>query len=222
VIVVLLGPPGAGKGTQAKRMGSATGFKHVSTGDLLREAVEDGTELGIRAVEYMDAGSLVPDDVMLGLISELLDRKRQGTGVILDGFPRTVPQAEGLDQLLEDRGEIIDRVIFLDIGEEDAVERLSSRVSCPNCGSVHNLTTDLPKVDGLCDTCGGPLVRRPDDEPEKIEHRFEQFQRETRPTIEYYRSEGRLETVDAGRPIEEVQKAIEMVFNRNSGPQAAR
>jgi len=197
------------------------GVKHFSTGDLLREAVENGTELGIRAGEHMDAGSLVPDDMMLGIAGELLDRKGQGVGVILDGFPRTVPQAKGLDQLLEDRGESIDLVILLEIGEADAVERLSSRVSCPKCGSVHNLTTDLPMTAGLCDACGGTLVRRSDDTPEKIERRFEQYQRETQPTIEYYRSQGRLDTVDAGRPIQEVQKAIEKILSCKSESQAA-
>lgn len=221
MIVVLLGAPGAGKGTQAKRMGSTMGVQHFSTGDLLREAVENGTELGVRAAEYMHSGSLVPDDIMLGLAGELLDRKGSGAGVILDGFPRTVPQAKGLDQLLLDRGETIDLVIFLDIGEEDAVERLSSRVSCPKCGSVHNLTTDLPMTEGLCDACGGTLVRRSDDIPEKIERRFEQYQRETHPTIEYYRSQGKLDTVDAGRPIEEVQEAIRRILSRNGEPQAA-
>ncbi len=197
------------------------GVQHFSTGDLLREAVENGTELGVRAAEYMDSGRLVPDDIMLGLAGELLDRKGSGAGVILDGFPRTVPQAKGLDQLLLDRGETIDLVIFLDIEEEDAVERLSSRVSCPKCGSVHNLTTDLPMTEGLCDACGGTLVRRSDDIPEKIERRFEQYQRETHPTIEYYRSQGKLDTVDAGRPIKEVQEAIRRILSRNGEPQAA-
>ncbi len=221
MIVVLLGAPGAGKGTQAKRMGSAMGVKHFSTGDLLRQAVESGTELGVRAAEYMESGTLVPDDIMLALAGELLDRKGPGVGVILDGFPRTLPQAKGLDQLLEDRGETIGLVILLDIEEDDAVERLSSRVSCPECGSVHNLATDLPMTTGLCDACGGTLVRRSDDIPEKIEHRFEQYQSETHPTIEYYRSQGRLDTVDAGRPIHEVQKAIEEILHRKSGPQVA-
>jgi len=221
VIVVLLGAPGAGKGTQAKRIEAARGFRHVSTGDLLRGAVGEGTELGILAGKYMDAGSLVPDDVMLGLLNALLDRGEEGAGVILDGFPRTVPQAKALDHLLEDRGEKVDRVIFLDIRREEAVERLSSRVSCPKCGSIHNLATSLPRADGSCDACSGELIRRSDDEPEKIERRFEQFQSETHATIEYYRSRGRLDTVDSGRSIDEVREAIDEILDRNSGPQAA-
>lgn len=206
--LVLLGPPGAGKGTQAKRLAARLGLPHVSTGDLLRSAVERGTPLGREAALYLDKGSLVPDETMLGLVGELLDRGDHARGVVLDGFPRTTPQAEAFDRLLSARGRAVDIVFLLDITEEDAVRRLTARVWCPKCGGVHNLVADPSVVEGICDSCGGALEHRSDDARHVITARFEEYRKLTQPTLQYYRATGKLRSVDAGRPIDDVTAEI--------------
>jgi len=212
VIIVLLGAPGAGKGTQAKRLVEKRGFSHVSTGDLLRDAVSRGTELGRQADEFMKGGRLVPDAIVLGLVEELFEA---GTGadIILDGFPRTVPQAEGLGALLSKHGKAVDCVVFIDITVDEAIRRLSSRVSCSGCGAVYNLLWKPPATDGVCDACGGELTRRSDDEPEAIERRFTEYHAATKPLTDYYRSRGILRAVDTTRTSEEIQSDIDEILD---------
>lgn len=208
MIVIFLGPPGAGKGTQAKRLAAELGIPHVSTGDALRSAVERGTPLGREAAQYLDKGLLVPDATMLSLVAEFLDRAESARGLILDGFPRTTPQAEGLDALLASQGRAVHCVLLLDIDEEEAVRRLTARVWCPRCGAIHNLVTDRPKVEGCCDDCGGRLEPRTDDVRHVIEARFEEYERLTQPVVEYYSSRGRLKTVDARQPIDQITREL--------------
>ncbi|MBD3367065.1 MAG: adenylate kinase [Candidatus Eisenbacteria bacterium] len=208
MIIVLAGAPGAGKGTHAKRVAGTFGVPHVSTGDLLRGAVEAGTELGKKAHGYMEAGELVPDEIMLSVVGELLDSPEWADGVVLDGFPRTLPQAEGFDRLLDGRGRSVDLVVFFDLSEEAAVERLSARLSCPRDGTVYNLKTKPPKNDELCDVCGGPLERRADDEPETIRARHEEYRRLTGPMIEHYKDQGLVARIDAERGIDAVWQQV--------------
>lgn len=204
MIIVFVGAPGSGKGTHARRTAERCGLAHVSTGDLLREAVEKGTPLGLKAKAYMDAGKLVPDELMMKLVSELLDGRKDGNGIIFDGFPRTLAQAKGLDDLLRARGLRVDKALLVDIAEDAAVKRLSLRVSCPKCGAVHNLGSNPPKVEGVCDECGGKLEVRPDDREETVRARFTEFRRLTQPVIDYYRSNGNLESVSTNGPVEVV------------------
>lgn len=208
MIIVLAGAPGAGKGTHAKRVAEAFDVPHVSTGDILRGAVEAGTELGKKAEGYMKAGELVPDEIMLSVVGERLDSPEWSGGVVLDGFPRTLPQAEGFDELLDERNRTVDGVIFFDLSEEAAVERLSARLWCPKDGTVYNLKTKPPKSDRVCDVCGGPLERRSDDEPETIRARHEEYRRLTGPMIEYYDKLGLVSKIDAERSIDEVWEQV--------------
>lgn len=217
MIVVFLGAPGAGKGTQAKMVAETLEIPHVSTGDLLRGAVEEGSELGTRAKSYLDEGRLVPDDVMLGIIGDLLPKPEYENGFVLDGFPRTVPQAEGLDEILSEEGRTIDRVVFLDVSKETAVERLTARVTCPRCGAAYNLLTKPPATQGVCDACGGRLEKRSDDDRRTVESRFEEYERSTKPVIEYYARDGRLASVEAGGPAEEVGRKVLSVLGVRRG-----
>jgi adenylate kinase len=217
MIILLLGAPGAGKGTHAARIAEYTGLPHISSGALLRGAVERGTELGVKAKQYMDEGRLVPDRFMLTWIEELLDDPAYAGGIILDGFPRTVPQAEGLDELLDSKGLSIDLVLLLDITQEAAANRLLSRVTCGKCGAIHNLAQKPMKVPGICDECGGELETRADDVRETIEKRFAEFRKLTVPMIEYYRERGNFETVDTDRPVEVVREDIRSILDRVSG-----
>lgn len=217
MIVLLLGAPGAGKGTHAARIADYTGLPHISSGALLRGAVEKKTELGIKAKEYMDAGSLVPDEFMLTWIEELLDDPAYESGIILDGFPRTMPQAEGLDALLASKGLATDLVLLLDIEQDAAADRLLSRVTCGKCEAIHNLAQKPMKVPGICDACGGELETRADDVRETIEKRFVEFRNLTAPMIEHYRSGGSFETVNTNRPVEAVKQEIKDLLDRAAG-----
>lgn len=218
VIVVFFGPPGAGKGTQATRLAAKLGLPHVSTGDLLRSAVERGTPLGKEAALYLDRGSLVPDETMLGLVGELLDRPDHARGLVLDGFPRTTPQAEGLDRLLSERGRAVDLVLLLDITEEEAVRRLTARVWCPKCGGIHSLLTDPSAAQVTCCSCGVRLEHRSDDNRDVIAARFKEYRRLTQPTLDHYRTLGRLESVDAGRPVDEVTAEVAAAVGKVGTP----
>lgn len=202
--IVLLGPPGAGKGTVAARLAREFGFLHVSTGDLLREEVARNTPLGQLAKGYMERGELVPDEVILSMVRKLVDAKK---GVLFDGFPRTLAQAEGLEQFAE-----VDLVVFLEVSEEEVVRRLSSRRICSRCGAVYNLVTRPPKVEGICDLCGGPLVQREDDKPDVVAHRFEVYMKDSAPLIAYYEKRGLLRRIKADRPPEEVFQAVSEVL----------
>ncbi|MCR4392158.1 MAG: adenylate kinase [Candidatus Acetothermia bacterium] len=194
--VVLLGPPGAGKGTLAARLSQELGLLHLSTGDVLRDEVARGTELGRLAQGYMSRGELVPDEVILAMVRERVDGRR---GVLFDGFPRTLAQAKGLAAFAP-----VDVVVFLAIAKDEVVRRLSSRRVCASCGAVYNLITQPPQVAGRCDRCGGDLVQRPDDRPDVIARRFEVYERDSAPLVDHYARQGLLVRVDAGRPPEAV------------------
>ena len=202
---MFLGPPGAGKGTQAKRLSRERGFLHISTGDILREAVAEGTPLGKKAKEYIDRGELVPDELMIALIEEVLP---EGGGVIFDGFPRTIPQAEALDGLLHSKRMRVDKAILFDLDDEEVIERLTGRRSCPSCGAVYHIKFNPPERDEVCDRCGAKLVRRDDDREEVVRKRLDVYRKQTAPLIDYYSEGDRLIRLDAGNPIEEVYGAL--------------
>ncbi|MGC9529736.1 MAG: adenylate kinase [Candidatus Bipolaricaulaceae bacterium] len=194
--VVLLGPPGAGKGTLAQRLAAELNLVHLSTGDVLREEVAQGRHLGRRAKSYMDRGELVPDELVLAMVRQRVDA---GAGMLFDGFPRTRAQAEGLDEFAP-----VDLVLLLEIDQDEVVRRLSARRVCPRCGAVYNLITQPPQDPGRCDRCGEQLVQREDDTPEVIARRFAVYEEESAPLVEHYARQGILVRVDAGRSPEEV------------------
>ncbi len=207
---IFLGPPGAGKGTQAEIIAKKHGLVKISTGDILREAVKNGTELGKIADGYMKKGELVPDEIMLGLIEEQLEKIDRG--FILDGFPRTVKQAVGLDELLARKRLPLKAVILLDVPDEEIVKRLSARRICPNCGAVYNMIYNPPRNDEICDVCGTKLVQRKDDNPETIRRRLDVYRERTAPLIGYYREKGLLVEVDGTGDPEKITSAIEEVI----------
>lgn len=185
-MVILLGPPGVGKGTQGVLLAEGTGFHHLSTGDVLRQNRKEGTELGLRAQAYMDRGELVPDDVILDMVRSALSRLSPGQGVVFDGFPRTEVQAARLGPVLEELGRRVDLVVVLEADDEVIVQRLAGRRSCPACGAVYNVYTNPPETEGRCDRCGAELVHRPDDSPETVRRRLEVYRDETEPLIRHY------------------------------------
>lgn len=205
MVVILLGPPGVGKGTQAVRLANELSAAHVSTGDLLRAARRDGTELGARAQAYMDEGELVPDDLVLDLVREHLVGITPETHVLFDGFPRTTPQATGLREVLAVSGRRVDVVVLFEAPDETLMKRLSGRRSCPDCGAVYNVHFNPAAVEGTCDRCAGTLVHRPDDEPETIRRRLEVYRDQTVPLVSFYEAdEARLERVRADRSVDDV------------------
>ncbi len=211
--LILLGPPGAGKGTQAQRLQARYGVVQLSTGDMLRAAVKAGTEVGRQAKEIMEAGNLVPDDVIVRMISERIDEPDCEPGFILDGFPRTVGQAEALDKMLSDKGLQLDAVIEMKVDEEALLRRITGRFSCAKCGAVYHDETQRPKMDGVCDVCGSrEFVRRPDDKPETVKARLEAYKAQTAPLLPYYRRRGVLKTVDGMAPIDEVTRQMERIL----------
>jgi len=206
--LILLGPPGAGKGTQAKRLVADLGVPQVSTGDILRQAVAAGTELGRKAKEIMDAGKLVPDEVVIGIVAERLAAPDAQQGFILDGFPRTVPQAEALERLLSSQGRAIDKVISIEVPEAVIVERISGRRSCPADGSVFHVTANPPRREGVCDACRGPLVQRDDDKAEKVVERNKQYWEKTAPLVAFYTQRGLLAAVAGEGATDAVYAAV--------------
>jgi adenylate kinase len=195
--LVLLGPPGAGKGTQANLLETSRSLVKLSTGDMLRAAVAAGTELGRKAGDIMERGQLVPDDLVIGLIAERIDAKTKGDGFILDGFPRTIAQAEALDRLFAERGKKLDRVIVMEVDDEALVERIAGRFACANCGEGYHDLYKLPKVEGVCDRCGATqFVRRKDDNEEVVRARLKAYHAQTEPLIDYYSRQGKVRTVD--------------------------
>ncbi len=192
--IVLLGPPGAGKGTQAKLLVEKTGLTHLSTGDILRDEVARGTDLGKQAKAYMDRGDLVPDQLIIDMIR---GRIESAPGFILDGFPRTVAQAEALEKITP-----IDIAINIDLSRDEVIRRLSARRVCRNCGRIYNLISNPPKVDGKCDVCGGELYQRDDDRPEVIKNRYDVYMAATAPLIEFYRTRGLLTRVNGQQPTD--------------------
>lgn len=215
MVVILLGPPGVGKGTQAVRLADSQGWEHVSTGDLLRAARRDGTELGHKAQSYMDAGELVPDSLILDLVREHLKGIAPEAGILFDGFPRTTAQAEGLDGVLAAVGRRVGRVVVFQAADEELVKRLAGRRSCPQCGAVFNVHFTPPAVEDVCDRCGGTLVHRADDKPETVRHRLVVYRQQTEPLIAWYRDAGvELAPVDAETGVDQVQQAFRRAVGR--------
>lgn len=205
---IFLGPPGAGKGTQAARLAERAGVPQISTGDMFRAAVRAGTPLGLEAKRYMDAGQLVPDEVTIAIVRERLAQPDCRRGFLLDGFPRTVAQAEGLAAALDELDVALDGVLYFDVPDEVVVERLSGRRVCPDCGATYHLRFDPPRRPGTCDRCGSQLLQRPDDREETVRERLAVYRRQTEPLVDYYRRAGLLRPVAADRPIEEVEAEI--------------
>ncbi|MGC9372718.1 MAG: adenylate kinase [Thermovirgaceae bacterium] len=202
--VIFIGPPGAGKGTQAEVISREKGIAHISTGDILRKNVVEQTDLGKAAREYMDAGKLVPDDIIIGMMEKRLGEKDCRKGFILDGFPRTVPQAEALEELLGRMGILLDAVILFQAPDEVVIRRLSGRRVCRSCGAIFNVRWKPPGEDDRCDKCGGDLYQRDDDREDVVKNRLDVYKRQTAPLIGYYREKGLLVEVDASRESAEV------------------
>ena len=210
--IIMLGAPGAGKGTQAKMIAEKYGLPHISTGDIFRANIKNGTELGKEAKEYMDKGLLVPDELTVRL---LLDRVAQDdckNGYVLDGFPRTIPQAEVLDEKLSELGEKVDFAINVDVPDENIVNRMSGRRACLNCGATYHIVSIPPKKEGICDVCASALVLRDDDRPETVQNRLKVYHEQTQPLIDFYEKKGVLRSVDGTLPMEEVFTAITKIL----------
>ena len=206
--IIMLGAPGAGKGTQAEKIVEKYGIPAISTGNILRAAVKDGTEMGIKAKSFMDAGQLVPDEVVIGIIKDRLKEKDCENGFILDGFPRTIPQAECLTEALAKLGSKIDYAIDVDVPDDNIVKRMGGRRACVKCGATYHVVFAAPKTEGVCDTCGDKLVLRDDDKPETVQKRLNVYHEQTQPLIDYYTTQGVLKTVDGTRDLNEVFQEI--------------
>jgi adenylate kinase len=208
VRLVFLGPPGAGKGTQARELAGEWGVPHVATGDMLREAAAAGTPLGREAKGYMDRGALVPDDVIIRMIAERLRQPDARGGFLLDGFPRTIAQAEGLERLLKDLGQPLDRVVYFDVSEPELLRRLTGRRVCRACQAAFHLVSAPPKAAGVCDRCGGALYQREDDSEATVRNRLGVYARQTAPLLDWYRGRGLLASVPGEGPIETIRAAV--------------
>jgi adenylate kinase len=204
VRLVLVGPPGAGKGTQAEFIAAHLAVPKISTGDIFRANVAQGTPLGVEAKRYMDAGHLVPDEVTINMVGDRLAESDASEGFLLDGFPRTVPQANALDKLLADLGGGLDLVIELVVESEEVVRRLSGRRTCRGCGRIWHIEYDAPSQEGVCDRCGGELFQRDDDKAETIAERLKVYARDTAPLVDYYGAQNKLVGIDATGPVEDV------------------
>lgn len=213
---VFLGPPGAGKGTQAKGEARRLGLLYIATGDELRQAAAAGTPLGRLAQRAMDAGELVPDDVIIGIVRERLERSREARGVLFDGFPRTVAQAEALEALLAERSEALAAVLYFDVAGDEVVRRLDGRRVCRLCGAVYHVEHKPPKVEGRCDVCpdGGHIARRDDDDEATVRQRLRVYQEQTASLLDYYGDRGLLVRLDAGQSIAEVNQAVRAILDR--------
>lgn len=207
--VILMGLPGAGKGTQAEKISDQFGIPHVSTGDMFRIAMKEKTDLGMKAKSYMDAGDLVPDEVTIGIVRERLGKDDCRKGFLLDGFPRTIAQAEALDAILADAGRTLDNVLHIDVDEKVLLERLSGRRTCANCGATYQLTFNPPKVDGVCDKCGGRLYQREDDHEEAVRNRLNINSKQLEPLLNFYNERGVLHKINGDQPIDDVFSDIE-------------
>ncbi len=210
--LVLLGPPGAGKGTQASRIVAEYGIPHVSTGDILRGAVKNGTAMGLEAKKYMDAGDLVPDSVVIGIVKDRLQESDTEKGFLMDGFPRTIPQAEALDQALDELDRAITKVVVILVDEEDLVKRLSGRRVCRNCQAPYHVMFNPPVTQDVCDKCAGELYQRDDDNETTVRNRLETYRKQTEPLIDYYDKAGVVARVDGAKAPEDVYEDIRMAL----------
>lgn len=202
--IIMLGAPGAGKGTQAIKIAEKYGIPHISTGDIFRANIKNGTELGKKAKEYMDKGSLVPDELTCDLVVDRIHQDDCANGFVLDGFPRTIPQAEALDKALIKDNEKMDFAIDIEVPDESIVKRMGGRRACVNCGATYHVVSAPPKVEGVCDHCGGKLTIRDDDKPETVQHRLSVYHEQTQPLIDFYKKAGILHSVDGTKQLDEV------------------
>ena len=206
--IIMLGAPGAGKGTQAKKIAAKYGIPHISTGDIFRANIKNGTELGKKAKTYMDQGLLVPDELVVDLVVDRVNQDDCENGYVLDGFPRTIPQAEALTEALEKMGQKVDFAIDVNVPDENIVKRMGGRRVCVTCGATYHMVYAPTKKEGICDTCGGELILRDDDKPETVQKRLNVYHDQTQPLIDYYTSQGILRTVDGTVDIDDVFRAI--------------
>lgn len=206
--IIMLGAPGAGKGTQAKKIAAKYSIPHISTGDIFRANIKNGTELGTKAKGYMDQGLLVPDELTVDLVVDRIKQDDCQNGYVLDGFPRTIPQAEALDKALTELGEKLDYAIDVDVPDENIVNRMAGRRACVGCGATYHLKYAPTKVEGKCDTCNQDLILREDDKPETVQNRLHVYHEQTQPLIDYYNKMGILKTVDGTVDMEDVFRAI--------------
>lgn len=206
--IIMLGAPGAGKGTQAKQIADKYSIPHISTGDIFRANLKEGTELGKKAKEYMDQGLLVPDELTCDLVMGRISQEDCKNGFVLDGFPRTIPQAEALDAALSKIGQKMDYAIDVDVPDDNIINRMSGRRACLNCGATYHIVSIPTKVEGVCDRCGNQVVLRDDDQPETVKKRLEVYHAQTQPLIDYYKKQDILKTVDGTQPMEQVFNAI--------------
>ncbi len=210
--IVLLGAPGAGKGTQAAKLVEAYGIPHISTGDIFRKAVADGTPLGLEAKRYMDAGELVPDSVVIGIVKTRLSESDAASGFLLDGFPRTVGQADALGAALAEDGRALDAVVSVDVDRDALITRLTARRTCKECGAITNVTTDVTAARGECSSCGGEVLQRDDDTAQTVTNRLNVYESQTAPLIEYYRTKGLLREVNGNRAPDDVFAEIRRIL----------
>ena len=206
--IIMLGAPGAGKGTQAKKIAAKYEIPHISTGDIFRANIKNGTELGKKAQTYMDQGLLVPDELVVDLVVDRVNQEDCKNGYVLDGFPRTIPQAEALTDALEKLGQKMDYAIDVDVPDENIVRRMGGRRACVGCGATYHIEYAPTKKEGICDTCGGELILRDDDKPETVQKRLDVYHEQTQPLIDYYTKAGILRTVDGTVDIDDVFQAI--------------
>ena len=210
--IIMLGAPGAGKGTQAKQIADKYGIPHISTGDIFRANIKEGTQLGKKAKSYMDEGLLVPDELVCELVVDRIQHDDCANGFILDGFPRTIPQAEALTEALEKLGSKIDFALDIDVPDENIIERMSGRRACLNCGATYHIEYAAPKTEGVCDKCGSALVLRDDDQPETVKKRLNVYHEQTQPLIEYYGNANVLKEVDGTQDLEKVFEDITVIL----------
>ncbi|MBS4030415.1 MAG: adenylate kinase [Clostridiales bacterium] len=211
--IILLGPPGAGKGTQGERLVKKYNLPHISTGDIFRAAIKEGTELGMKAKEYMDKGELVPDELVVGIVKERLMQPDCQDGYLLDGFPRTVTQAEALSAALGELNTPLTGVVNVDVNQDELLDRLTGRRVCKSCGSTYHVKFNASKVRNVCDKCGGELYQRVDDTVETVKQRLEVYRNQTEPLIAYYENKGLLFTVDGSKDIDEVFKEVTAILD---------
>lgn len=206
--IIMLGAPGAGKGTQAKRIAEKYNIPHISTGDIFRANIKNGTELGKKAKTYMDQGLLVPDELVVDLVVDRVAQDDAKNGYVLDGFPRTIPQAEALDVALEKINDKVDYAIDVDVPDSNIIDRMSGRRACVGCGGTYHIVYNPTKAEGICDTCGGELILRDDDKPETVENRLKVYHDQTQPLIDYYTKKSILKSVDGTKDMDEVFENI--------------